>query len=79
MCPWSTFQGCLQCDFLLLHLPDSPSQGAEMEVGEPGCSSHPLREGLHTPLIGVSRASPVVGAGAGTSLADSLWACLCLC
>lgn len=78
MCPWLTFQGCLQCSFLLLHLPSSPFREQEMGVREPGCSSHPLREGLATPLISVSGASPGVGAGAGTPLADSPWACLCL-
>lgn len=50
--PWPTFQGCLQYDFLLLHLPRSPLREREMGVREPGCSSHPLREGLDTPLIG---------------------------
>lgn len=78
MCPWPTFEGCLHCDFFLLHLPGSPFREQEMGVRQPGCSSHPLWEGLDTPLIGVSGASAVVGAGAGASLADSPWAVLCL-
>lgn len=54
---------CLSCLSLL--------SGSRNGVREPWCSSHPLWEGLDAPLIGVSGASPVVGADAGTPLADS--------
>lgn len=36
MCPWSTFQGCLQCNFLLLHLPGSPLREQKWRWGSPG-------------------------------------------
>lgn len=78
MRPWPTFQGCLQCAFLLLHLLVSPLR--EQEMGGEGARVFlsPSAGGTGYPTHRCQRSLSSGGCWCWDSLADSPWAWLCL-